>query len=94
MYPLFIKLSSRVVRFEDPHRRLESQGRLSRDRSEKELSQLGGWRGLNTRTDTKSISEGDDICQLERAPGARHKLQWLKESTSQKLPLPLGSSGK
>lgn len=45
-------------------------------RSQKETSPLGGWRGLNTRT--KSSSEGEDICQLDPAPVARHKPHWLK----------------
>lgn len=45
-------------------------------RSQKEPSPLGGWRGLNTRT--KSSSEGEDICQLDPAPVARHKPHWLK----------------
>lgn len=45
-------------------------------RSQKEPSPLGGWRGLNTRT--KRSSEGEDICQLDQAPVARHKPHWLK----------------
>jgi hypothetical protein len=40
--------------------------------------QLGGWLGFCTRTVTKSSFEGQDICQLEIVPAARHQLQWLK----------------
>lgn len=45
-------------------------------RSQKKPPPLGGWRGLNTRT--KRSSEGEDICQLDQAPVARHKPHGLK----------------